>query len=103
MDVLDTHIDPASELFQGNRARMTALVSELAERTALARQGGGPKYVERHRSQGKLPPRERIDKLLDEASPFLELSPLAAVDLYENDAPAAGVVTGVGRVSGREV
>src|SRR5215210_8373064 len=103
MDVLDTHIDTASELFQANRARMTALVSDLAERTALARQGGGAKYVERHRAQGKLPVRERIDKLLDEGSPFLELSPLAAWDLYENGAPAAGVITGVGRVSGREV
>src|SRR3954468_24068734 len=103
MDVLETHIDTASELFQGNRARMAALVSELAERTALARQGGGAKYLERHRSQGKLPPRERIDKLLDEGSPFLELSPLAAWELYDNEAPGAGLVTGIGRVSGREV
>ena len=101
--ILDTHVDAASELFAANRARMTALVSELAERTALVRQGGGAKYVERHRSQGKLPPRERIEKLLDEGSPFLELSPLAAWDLYANDAPGAGLVTGVGRVSGREV
>ena len=82
---------------------MAALVSELAERTALVRQGGGAKYVERHRSQGKLPPRERIDKLLDDGSPFLELSALAAWDLYANEAPGAGLVTGVGRVSGREV
>jgi acetyl-CoA carboxylase carboxyltransferase component len=101
--ILDTHVDTGSELFAANRARMAALVSELAERTALVRQGGGPKYVERHRSQGKLPPRERIDKLLDEGSPFLELSALAAWDLYANEAPGAGLVTGVGRVSGREV
>jgi acetyl-CoA carboxylase carboxyltransferase component len=67
------------------------------------KQGGGPKYLERHRAQGKLPVRERIDRLLDEGSPFLELSPLAAWDLYDNEAPAAGIVTGVGRVSGREV
>ena len=103
MDVLDTHVDTASELFQANRARMTALVSELAERTALVRQGGGAKYVERHRSQGKLPARERIDKLLDEGSSFLELSPLASWELYGNEAPGAGLVTGIGRVSGREV
>jgi acetyl-CoA carboxylase carboxyltransferase component len=82
---------------------MTALVAELGERTALVKQGGGAKYLERHRAQGKLPARERIDKLLDEGSAFLELSPLAAWELYDNEAPAAGHVTGIGRVSGREV
>ncbi len=82
---------------------MARLVSELAERREAARQGGGPEYLERHRAQGKLPVRERIDKLLDPDSPFLELSPLAAWDLYDNEAPAAGLVTGIGRVSGREV
>ena len=103
MDILESHIDTKSDLFRSNADRMTTLLVELRERTALARQGGGPKYVERHRAQGKLPVRERIDKLLDDGSPFLELSPLAAVDLYDNDAPAAGVITGIGRVSGREV
>ena len=68
-----------------------------------SRQGGGARYLERHRAQGKLPVRERIDRLLDPGSPFLELSPLAAWDLYDNEAPAAGIVTGIGRVSGREV
>jgi acetyl-CoA carboxylase carboxyltransferase component len=82
---------------------MAALVAELRERTAAVRQGGGEKYLQRHREQGKLPARERIAGLLDPGSPFLELSPLAAWDLYENEAPAAGVITGVGRVSGREV
>jgi 3-methylcrotonyl-CoA carboxylase beta subunit/propionyl-CoA carboxylase len=67
------------------------------------RQGGGPRYLQRHREQGKLPVRERIDKLLDPGSPFLELSPLAAWGLYEDDAPGAGIVTGIGRVSAREV
>ena len=62
-----------------------------------------PKYVERHRAQGKLPVRDRIDRLLDPGSPFLELSPLAAYDMYDGDAPGAGLVTGIGRVSGREV
>ena len=82
---------------------MTALVAELRERMALVKQGGGAKYVERHRAQGKMPVRERIEALLDQGSSFLELSPLAAWDLYENDAPAAGLITGVGRVAGREV
>jgi 3-methylcrotonyl-CoA carboxylase beta subunit/propionyl-CoA carboxylase len=103
MDRLPTHIDPGSDLFRNNAARMTALVAELRERLATARQGGGPKYVDRQREQGKLPVRERIDKLLDPGSPFLELSPLAAWDVYDNDAPGAGLVTGIGRVSGREV
>ena len=82
---------------------MERLVIELRERTAAVRQGGGPKYLERHTSQGKLPARERIDRLLDDGSSFLELSPLAAWELYDNEAPAAGVITGIGRVSGREV
>src|SRR5687767_10064355 len=103
MDVIETHIDPSSQRFQSNQERMSGLVAELRARTEAARQGGGPKYLERHRAQGKLPVRDRIDKLLDAGSPFLELSPLAAWDLYENEAPSAGIVTGVGRVSGREV
>ena len=103
MERLESHVDPGSEDFRRNHERMTALVAELRERRDVARQGGGAKYVQRHREQGKLPVRERIDKLLDPGSPFLELSPLAAWDLYENDAPGAGVVTGIGRVSGREV
>src|SRR5688500_16921179 len=82
---------------------MEHLVAELRDRTAAARLGGGPKYVERHRAQGKLPVRERIEKLLDPGSPFLELSALAAWDLYDNEAPSAGVVTGIGRSAGREV
>ncbi|MGZ5477418.1 MAG: carboxyl transferase domain-containing protein, partial [Thermoanaerobaculia bacterium] len=82
---------------------MTALLAELRARLTVARQGGGEKYLQRHREQGKLPARERIEKLLDPGSPFLELSPLAAWDLYDNDAPSAGIVTGIGRISGREV
>ena len=103
MDVLETHVDTSSELFKSNAEKMQSLVAKLRERIAAVRQGGGAKYVERHRAQGKLPVRERIDKLLDEGSPFLELSPLAAWDLYENEAPAAGIITGIGRVSNREV
>jgi 3-methylcrotonyl-CoA carboxylase beta subunit/propionyl-CoA carboxylase len=103
MELLPTHVDPASPEFRANQARMTALVRELEERTASAREGGGAKYLQRHREQGKLPARERIDRLLDPGSPFLELSSLAAWEMYDNEAPAAGIVTGVGRVSGREV
>ena len=103
MDLLTSHIDPKSELFRTNSQRMTALVAELRERVLAVRQGGGPRYLQRHREQGKMPVRERIEKLLDSGSPFLELSPLAAWGMYENDAPGAGIVTGIGRVSGREV
>jgi 3-methylcrotonyl-CoA carboxylase beta subunit len=103
MDVLDTHIQPDSPLFTANHAAMTALVTQLRERLAQVREGGGPKYVERQREQGKLPARERIDLLLDPGSSFLEIAPLAGFAMYEDDAPAAGVVTGIGRVSGREV
>jgi len=82
---------------------MQSLVQQLRDRLSVARQGGGPKNMQRHRDLGKLPVRERVDLLLDPGSPLLELSPLAAFDMYDNDAPGAGIVTGVGRVSGREV
>src|SRR5258707_9061337 len=103
MDRLESHVDPSSDEFRRNRARLAALVAELRERLAAARQGGGEKSIRRQQTQGKLPARDRIGKLLDPGSPFLELSPLAAWDLYDNEAPAAGIITGVGRVSGREV
>ena len=103
MERLETHIDPRSDDFTRNHERMATLVAELRERTALARQGGGEKYLQRHREQGKLPVRDRIDQLLDPGSPFLELSALAAWDVYDQEAPGAGIVTGIGRVSGREV
>ena len=103
MDRLHTHIRTDTPEFRDNHARMTALVKQLRDRLTVCAQGGGPRYLERLRGQGKLPVRERIDRLLDAGSPFLELSPLAAWDMYDNDAPGAGLVTGVGRVSGREV
>src|SRR3954451_15634675 len=103
MQTLETHVDRADPAFSANRERMQALVVELRERLARPREGGGAKYIERHRAQGKLPVRERIERLLDPGSPFLELSPLAATNMYDDDAPAAGIVTGIGRVSGREV
>jgi 3-methylcrotonyl-CoA carboxylase beta subunit/propionyl-CoA carboxylase len=103
MDTLTSLIKTTSPEYAANRDRMVALLDELRSRSAQVREGGGPKYVERHREQGKLPVRERIEKLLDPGTPFLELSALAAWDLYDNGAPSAGVITGIGRVSGRDV
>jgi len=103
MDQLSTHIDIGSSEFKANDERLRALVREYRGRLARVAQGGGPKYLERHRQQGKLPVRERIEKLIDRGTAFLELSPLAAYGLYEDEAPAAGVITGIGRVSGRDV
>jgi 3-methylcrotonyl-CoA carboxylase beta subunit/propionyl-CoA carboxylase len=82
---------------------MQQLVAELRSRIATTREGGGAKYVARHRAQGKMPVRERIDRLVDPKSAFLEFSPLAALGVYEDDTPGAGIVTGIGSVSGREV
>jgi acetyl-CoA carboxylase carboxyltransferase component len=82
---------------------MHRLVEELRTRVEVARRGGGPQHEQRHRDQGKLPVRERVERLLDPGSPFLELSPLAAVGMYDDEAPGAGLVTGIGRVAGREV
>ncbi len=103
MERLHSHIDTSSAEFRANRDRMQALVDEYRGRLEQVRQGGGAKYLARHREQGKMPVRERIDALIDPGSPFLELSPLAAWDMYDGDAPSAGVVTGIGRVSGRDV
>jgi acetyl-CoA carboxylase carboxyltransferase component len=103
VDRLESHIRTDSPEFVENRERMERLVAEFRDRLATARDGGGPRYLQRHREQGKLPVRERINKLLDPGSPFLELSALAAWGMYDNDAPGAGIVTGIGRVSGREV
>jgi acetyl-CoA carboxylase carboxyltransferase component len=103
MNKLESRIRLDSPEFKANQARMGQLVAELRERTAQARQGGGERYVQRHREQGKLPVRDRLQRLLDPNTPFLELSALAAWEMYESEAPGAGLVTGVGRVSGREV
>jgi 3-methylcrotonyl-CoA carboxylase beta subunit len=103
MNRITAKIRPDSQEFKANRDKMTAAVAQLRERLAQAREGSGPRYLQRHREHGKLPVRERIDLLLDEDSPFLELSPLAAWEMYDNEAPGAGLVTGIGRVMGREV
>jgi 3-methylcrotonyl-CoA carboxylase beta subunit len=90
------------EAFERRRERMEGLVRELRERTAEVSAGGGERATERHRSRGKLTARERIDRLVDPGGAFLELNALAAWDLYDGQAPAAGIVTGVGVIEGRE-
>ncbi|MDP9245762.1 MAG: methylcrotonoyl-CoA carboxylase [Chloroflexota bacterium] len=81
---------------------MSALVTELHKKLDAVRQGGPERAREKHTKAGKLLPRDRVERLLDPGSPFLEIAPLAALDLYDNDAPSAGIVTGIGRVSDRE-
>jgi acetyl-CoA carboxylase carboxyltransferase component len=103
MDKLESRVDLRSPEYRANCERMQALLAEYRSRLAETQLGGGEKYLQRHRDQGKLPVRERIAKLLDSGSPFLELSALAALDMYDGDAPSAGIVTGIGRVSGRDV
>ncbi len=102
MDVLQSHVNPRDAEFQANAEHNRALAAELRDRLAQARQGGGARYQERHREQGKLFVRDRIDRLIDPGTAFLEIAPLAAYDLYEDHTPGAGIVTGIGRVSGRE-
>ena len=94
---------PRGPAFDHNRDANLGLARELRERLELVRRGGGDAAVAKHRARGKLLARERIDLLVDPGSPFLELSPLAAWDMYEGDAPSAGIVTGIGVVGGREV
>jgi 3-methylcrotonyl-CoA carboxylase beta subunit len=101
--LLRTSIDRTGAEFEKNRAYHHALADELRQRTAQFRQGGGAKYRAHQEAQGKLFVRDRIDRLLDPGSPFLELSPLAAWELYDDQAPGAGIVTGIGRVAQREV
>jgi acetyl-CoA carboxylase carboxyltransferase component len=103
MPVLRTRLDPSSEEARANLESMTALVADLRARTATVAErgaGGDERSIARHRERGKLPVRERIDRLLDPGSAFLELSPLAANGLYDDEAPSAGIVTGLGRVEG---
>jgi len=90
------------ELFERRRERMEGLVAELRERSGQVAQGGGEKATERHRSRGKLTARERVDRLVDPGGAFLDLNALAAWDVYDGQAPAAGIVTGIGVVEGRE-
>ena len=102
MTVLASAANPGSAEFADNERANLALIDDLREQTARAATGGGERARERHVGRGKLLPRERVDRLLDPGAPFLELSPLAAHGLYDDEAPGAGIITGIGRVSGRE-
>jgi len=99
---LRSTVDPGSEQFGRNAESHRSLIADLNAQLATARLGGPEKSRIRHVERGKLLPRDRVDNLVDPGSPFLELSPLAAHGLYDGDAPGAGMITGVGRVSGRE-
>ncbi|MGI8560301.1 MAG: carboxyl transferase domain-containing protein [Luteimonas sp.] len=103
MPRINSQLDPRSQDFKDNAAYHGALVEELDRRLARAANGGGDKARNRHTERGKLLVRERIAALLDPGSPFLEVAPLAAEDMYDNAAPAAGMVCGIGRVMGQEV
>lgn len=102
MPQIGTAIDTSAPAFQENKAKMESLVADLRAKFATIELGGGDKSRERHTSRGKLLPRDRIVHLLDAGSPFLELSQLAAHEVYEDVIPSAGIVTGIGRVSGQE-
>src|SRR5271165_6349509 len=101
MKLLETRIDREGADFHANAEHMRGLVAELRERLNRIREGGGPQATARHRKRGKLPARERIDRLSDPLAPFLEFSPLAADGVYEADTPSAGIVTGIVTVEGR--
>ena len=102
MTILSSAINPKDPQFLANDESMRALVKDLHDKAATLRGGGGSKYVERHQSRGKLFVRDRIEHLLDEGSPFLEIGQFAAFGVYEQDIPCAGVVAGIGRVQGVE-
>ena len=101
MPRIASQLDTTSAEYARSRERMRELVGQLNEELERVSQGGGAAAVERHRARGKLLARERIELLLDPGASFLELSPLAAHGLYDDEAPAAGIVTGIGPIAGR--
>ncbi len=102
MSVLHSKVSPSSEEFKADDLAGEALAEDLRAQLERVALGGGERARERHTGRGKLLPRDRVDRLLDAGSPFLELSPMAAHGLYDDEAPGAGIITGIGRVSGRE-
>ncbi|MCS6846847.1 MAG: carboxyl transferase domain-containing protein [Anaerolineae bacterium] len=102
MEVIESRVDVRSDEFRERAAHHRALAETLRERLALVRQGGGVQARARHAEQGKMFVRDRIERLIDPDAPFLELSPLAAWEMYDGEAPAAGIVTGIGPIAGRE-
>src|ERR1041384_8230805 len=103
MTALGTRIDPGSEANSAYAAHNRGLAEELRDRVATAAKGGPEKHRDRHVSRGKLLPRDRVERLLDPGSPFLEIGQLAACDMYEGEVPGAGVIAGIGGVSGKQV
>src|SRR5450631_3048031 len=102
MPALASQLTPRSEDIKANAAAMRALVDDLNAKLATVAQGGGEAARAKHLARGKLLPRERVEMLLDPDTPFLEIAPLAALDVYRNDAPGAGMIAGIGRVAGVE-
>ncbi len=102
MTVLKSHISPSSDTFKANQAAMAEAIATVEDAVKVAAAGGGDAARERHVSRGKLLPRDRVANLIDPATPFLEVGMTAAHGMYNGDAPAAGLITGIGRVSGRE-
>ncbi|MSO75989.1 MAG: methylcrotonoyl-CoA carboxylase [Alphaproteobacteria bacterium] len=102
MAILESNINPRADEFRANAAAMRGLIDDLARKLVQVKEGGGARARDRHVARGKLLPRERVRAVLDPGTPFLELSQLAAHGMYGDEVPAAGIITGVGRVSGRE-
>jgi 3-methylcrotonyl-CoA carboxylase beta subunit len=102
MPVIESRLDPRDATFATNRESMAALVADLRAKVAEIEQGGGKTANARHTARGKLLPRERVRALIDPGSPFLELSQFAAYGMYGDTIAAAGIITGIGRVAGRE-
>jgi 3-methylcrotonyl-CoA carboxylase beta subunit len=102
MAVIQSQISTRDAAFGDNQTAMAAALAEVSEAVAFARQGGGEKARARHVSRGKLLPRDRVERLLDPGTPFLEIGATAAHGMYDGAAPGAGIITGIGRVSGRE-
>ena len=100
MTAIESRLKPRSAEFLANQQAMRALVADLRQRLEQIAVGGGAAARAKHTARGKLLPRERVQALLDPGTPFLELAPLAALDVYDNEAPCAGLITGIGRVAG---
>ncbi|WP_312758598.1 carboxyl transferase domain-containing protein, partial [Pulveribacter sp.] len=100
--ILETQLNPRSADFQANAAAMRALVDDLRVQVERVCQGGGEAARAKHLARGKLLPRDRVHMLLDPGTPFLEIAPLAALNMYDNAAPGAGLIAGIGRVAGTD-
>lgn len=102
MNVLQNEVDPRAADFRSNKEQMMGILKEWRRRVEIVKSGGGPEAIEKHKSRGKLTARERIEGLVDPGSAFMEFSTLAAWDMYDNQAPGAGIITGIGVIEGTE-